>query len=304
MSTDTPKTDAEAYAPFTSYPDEMVVSVGCSRKLERDLAAANARADAIWRDALEEAAKVVDLYHADDPETVSQCGYRYALANAIRALINAAPRESADSVKSTPEESHVSAAPNTAAAVSGPTGSEVADVDSRKVESATGVEDTRFATPPSAVSMPELPPEPSFKTLRSGFYGNADGSQEPIYSQYCMRGDYDALRAVAEQCRAGWVAERHELMIRTDNYQYQRQRAERAEKRFKWLKDKHAKALSHVASLVDRLEVSEDQLAALQRPIDEAVAALYGAREVCGNIGNIQHAIDLLAAARAGKETP
>ena len=32
--------------------------------------------------------------------------------------------------------------------------------------------------------------------------------------------------------------------------------------------------------------------------IAEALAALYGAREVCGNIGNIQHAIDLLKATR------
>ena len=30
---------------------------------------------------------------------------------------------------------------------------------------------------------------------------------------------------------------------------------------------------------------------------EEARAALYGAREVCGSIGNIQHAIDLLDSA-------
>jgi hypothetical protein len=31
--------------------------------------------------------------------------------------------------------------------------------------------------------------------------------------------------------------------------------------------------------------------------LKECVAALYGSREVCGNIGNIQHAIDLSEAA-------
>lgn len=35
----------------------------------------------------------------------------------------------------------------------------------------------------------------------------------------------------------------------------------------------------------------------LREALTEAQAALYGAREVCGSIGNIQHAIDLAATA-------
>ena len=42
MSTETPRTDAVAYAPLTSYPDELVVSVDDARQLERELAAAHA----------------------------------------------------------------------------------------------------------------------------------------------------------------------------------------------------------------------------------------------------------------------
>lgn len=42
-----------------------------------------------------------------------------------------------------------------------------------------------------------LPPVPDFRRLRSGFIGKLDGGEEPVYSQYCMKSDYDALRTVA-----------------------------------------------------------------------------------------------------------
>ena len=43
---------------------------------------------------------------------------------------------------------------------------------------------------------------------------------------------------------------------------------------------------SDLRQIINEADVAEDAL-------KESVAALYGAREVCGNSGNIQHAIDL-----------
>lgn len=127
--------------------------------------------------------------------------------------------------------------------------------------------------PAALVGMPEMP-RTIFITFDKGFLTEWSGDM-------VTKADYDALRAHAEQLQrrinnqAGWLNDQQrdierlqrELMIRTDNYEYQRQRADALQRKLDALQKP-----GHVWVRIDGIKSQDDALAALQ----DALAAAKG----------------------------